>query len=396
MSDKEKICGDTVFRQLFIEMRRYRDLEHRIVTWWTTILVAIMAAFVGFGRDAISLSCGARLFATVFVLVLASVMWLLMRYSNKRYHERWDKAKEYYPHPALRLCPKPRLFETCILKSIRMSGFQLMQWAMGIITLGFCIFLWWIPTKGAAQVNDVAYTVGGTNMLLWQTIGVWFQAIFLLGAVIYAACYARAARQQVDVTQEQVEATLAGRAGLFVNDPLTAEQFMEHSARVRGIEQQPNWEHVKDEWLVIEVTNGGDNAMNVRLCAKWKGGHESAEWDKMMSESECVSEIESMVNNSKGKPAEGAKQVGTWQVWQLRSGESMFVCSPRPDTEDEKKRVLGLIWWAPGYLKWSQCIQLEEKDGKWGGNWSFGKPLRDEKGKAYWPRRKGGKLPPPK
>ncbi len=225
MNCKNEVTADTVFRELYAEMRRYRDLEHRIVTWWTTILLAIMAAFVGFGRDAAPLSSGVKVFGLLFVPALAVVMWRLMKYSNDRYHELRKRTEKYYYQEAFDLPKTPRLRERTWFRripllgripqlgQIRLSGLFFMTVPMAIITLGFCSFLW-IPIKGATQVNGATYIVAGANMMLWQTRALWVTAGILLATLCAVICYARAAQRSADAQEELTEATLRARTGL--------------------------------------------------------------------------------------------------------------------------------------------------------------------------------------
>ncbi len=212
MDDKNKVSADTAFEQLFIEMRRYRDLEHRIVTWWTTILLAIMAAFVGFGGDRVQLSWVVKGFGIVFVVALGFVMWRLVKHSNVRYRQlRAKSEKPPYCERAFRLPCAPRLRETTWFRHIpvlgqipqlgriRLSGFFFMTLAMFIITAGFCAFLLWIPAKGATQMNAVSW------MTAVQTIALVATAIILGFTLCRVVQYAKAARRQAEILADQFD-----------------------------------------------------------------------------------------------------------------------------------------------------------------------------------------------
>ncbi len=387
MNDQQDIPPHVVFEQLFIEMRRYRDLEHRIVVWWTTILLAIMAAFVGFAENAVLGSWQVSLIGVSFVGALGYVMWRLMEYSNQRYNQLRKKAEKHYYQEAFKLpemCP---------------SGFGLMTWAMAIITFGFCIVLfvlWFIPARGGTEM-DVASVV-----LVVRTAAYVVLVAKTLGETRKMA---EAADSSAEAAREQVEATLAGRAGVLVNDPMTVKQFLGEHNKDGDEPSGKDWDGLNEKWLVIQVTNGGNNtAMNVRLCAKWKCGHESAPSEKtgrMRSACECVRYLRCMVTTP-GKIEElEKKEVGTWQVWQLRRDESRFVLMPKPpsdvcEKERDDKHALGLVWWGPGYLKWSNAIILQPPETagrRWGSNWNRARPLRGKAGHAYWPRQNCGPLP---
>lgn len=46
MSNGVTINPDTVYTQLYFEMRRYRDYELSVATWWTTMLLALLSGII--------------------------------------------------------------------------------------------------------------------------------------------------------------------------------------------------------------------------------------------------------------------------------------------------------------------------------------------------------------
>lgn len=392
MNCKNKVTADTAFAQLFIEMRRYRDLEHRIVTWWTTILLAIMAAFVGFGGDVVPLPSEVRWFGIGFVFLLGSAMWCLMKYSNNRYQERWKKTKEYYCHPAFALSPKPPLFENCRLKWICPSGFQITTTVMAIITLGFCGFFWWISAKGASQMNDATYIVAGINWTAWQTITLGATAIILLITLVHVKRYAAAARASAKATEDQVEATLRGQAGVFVTDPIwTVKEYPRHLGEHSGLGRSDSGEAMstatlkhnflfEDEWLAIEIVNeGASRAVNISLWAKWVPCSDASAEQRgdMQPAPRCTTEIVPTLNKVGDEIARWGQDFKVWRRWDLGPGESVLACLVPPGKEVcDDQRELVLTWYDPAYACRRCIIQLNkqkpvhEKQGKWTTSWN--------------------------
>lgn len=249
--------------------------------------------------------------------------------------------------------------------------------AGGLLLGAFLVHLW---TTGHPEAT----------LLLVQTIVLVATAIILAFTLVSVKHYAHeawrtaeAAHQQVEVTQEQVEATLTGKTAIFLEPPIkTVEEY-----RRDGYDMG----NLPPKWLILKVTNEGQmKAINVEACASWTcpRGHESApDYGAMKKEGELHKFDQ--------------KEYGTWWAWRLRPGElRCFYLKPpeRGHPNDPREgRCLGLIWWGPGYTKWTNWILLQEEDGgKWSMNWLLGKPRRG----AYdcWPQTEGGDLPelPPK
>ncbi len=259
--------------------------------------------------------------------------------------------------------------------------------------------------------------VGGAGLLLWhtgrgtnaaQTIVLGVQTLVLAVTAGFVVWYAWEAKRAADAGEEHVEATLLGRAGVLVNDPMTVKEFLEEYDKDKDGEKpsEEGWELLDEKWFVIQVTNQGDNtAANVRLCAKWMGGSPAAPGEqtgRMRSACECVRYLRCMATTPDEIEKLEKKEIGTWREWQVRGDESRFMLMPKPpsdvcDKDWDDKHALGLVWWGPGYLKWSSNVMVQHpktKAGKWGGGWERARPRRGDEWKEFWPRNPNGKLHP--
>jgi hypothetical protein len=87
------VSPDAVYREMYTELRRYRDYELTVATWFTTILLALLAGVfvIGFGREYRS-PCHSSISLVgtilgVFVLILGLIGWRSSRYAGMRYDE---------------------------------------------------------------------------------------------------------------------------------------------------------------------------------------------------------------------------------------------------------------------------------------------------------------------
>jgi len=130
--NQRPLSVDTMYQQLYTEMRRYRDHEHGVVTWWTTILLAVVAGIIHFSTQGQGIHYGIRVGLIVGVLSLSAAMTCLIAYSNRRYHDLREHTNRYYDHV---FQPRPEL------TVMRIGGFIRTLIPMWIVTIGACALL---------------------------------------------------------------------------------------------------------------------------------------------------------------------------------------------------------------------------------------------------------------
>lgn len=123
---------DTMYEQLYIEMRRYRDHEQGVVTWWTSILLAVVAGMMHFSTREQGIHYGVRVGLVIALVWLSSAMTCLIDYTNRRYHDLRKHTNKYYDHV---FQPRPEL------TVMRIGGFIRTLIPMWIVTIGACALL---------------------------------------------------------------------------------------------------------------------------------------------------------------------------------------------------------------------------------------------------------------
>jgi membrane protein YqaA with SNARE-associated domain len=98
---------DTVYREFYNEMRRYRDYEFQSSTWYTAMLIAILGFLISvrFGKPAdltvfgaaVANNCLVKLALILGTGVLGGTSWFLVRYASHRYEELRKYANELEP-----------------------------------------------------------------------------------------------------------------------------------------------------------------------------------------------------------------------------------------------------------------------------------------------------------
>ncbi len=198
------------------------------------------------------------------------------------------------------------------------------------------------------------------------------QAIFLALAFGAAVFYGLCAYRQVEATKEQLDATylLAGRASLFVSDPI-------HTVRdFAGLYLMPAAEceltEGVSEWLMIEISNEGQGpAINVDVCANWvQPGYDKG------------TEVLPSANMASPKALEWLlahicsdhRQYQVWRHWRLLPGESRFLyfrCPPYPYEATESEHRLRVRWYDPNGegWEWEPKVFYRPADKTWYTGW---------------------------
>ena len=95
INNSDEVSKDTVYSELYAEMRRHRDCEITISTWYMVILLGISGAIlsVKFGSNYPELSqflnnsWRIRSLITLFVLLIGFSGWYSAKFASQRYHE---------------------------------------------------------------------------------------------------------------------------------------------------------------------------------------------------------------------------------------------------------------------------------------------------------------------
>lgn len=92
---KREVCENTVYTELYAELRRYRDYEFTSSTWYSALLLAILGFLVAsrFGDTAprfallLETSCAAKVLFVAVAALIAGTSTFLVWYSYARYQE---------------------------------------------------------------------------------------------------------------------------------------------------------------------------------------------------------------------------------------------------------------------------------------------------------------------
>ncbi len=106
VAKSKKVSVDTMYEQLYIEMRRYRDHEQWVATWYTTILLAILAAAMhSWTKDGSQELLHAMHYWHIMCIAIGlgllsyAMTWLIL-YTNRRYNDLRAHVKKYYDNIA--------------------------------------------------------------------------------------------------------------------------------------------------------------------------------------------------------------------------------------------------------------------------------------------------------
>jgi len=137
-SAAEQIEPDAIYAQLYTEMRRFRDHEKAVVTWYTTILLAMIGAVIGYwphidlGDTGDMLELKVTL-AALIVVVTGSMHYLIW-YTSRRYRDLRDYTNEHYDREPNR----PPL----VLRNVPLSGHNATIILLWILTFAFgCVLV---------------------------------------------------------------------------------------------------------------------------------------------------------------------------------------------------------------------------------------------------------------
>lgn len=162
----DKLSINHVYDQLYHEMRRHRDYELTVATWWATLLLALLSGIVwaksqdwGLAKDLIEHSI-AKSLLTAFVLAVGFGLLQALHYTNLRYNT-WRTTCNKFAEPEFvkeaagklrkHNCWTPLMTIVTIIIAI-ISGILLVLWyeqtwwALGL-SVGwacFALIYWWV------------------------------------------------------------------------------------------------------------------------------------------------------------------------------------------------------------------------------------------------------------
>jgi hypothetical protein len=104
---RNKIDAKVAYEQIFHEMRRYRDYELTVATWWNTVLLALFSGIIWAKSQAagnfaytLSQSWTANFLLTAFVLAMGAGILHSLRYTSVRY-STWRSTINQFEEPDL-------------------------------------------------------------------------------------------------------------------------------------------------------------------------------------------------------------------------------------------------------------------------------------------------------
>ena len=94
----DKVKSETVYGEVYNEMRRYRDFEFTSSTWYTALLLAAFGFLIAtrYGETAsrfdliLATSCTLKLLVVLGAAIIAATSNFLVWYSHQRYRELRD------------------------------------------------------------------------------------------------------------------------------------------------------------------------------------------------------------------------------------------------------------------------------------------------------------------
>gem|GEM_PF-6795218 len=103
----QEVSKDTVYREMYTEMRRFRDYQFTSSMWYTLQLIAIEAGLISSKYDnkwcdlekALSNCCCLKLLVALVAIVIATIASFLIWYSHSRY-EAIRAATDKYLEPS--------------------------------------------------------------------------------------------------------------------------------------------------------------------------------------------------------------------------------------------------------------------------------------------------------
>lgn len=86
----KRVSSDIAYQELYQEMRRYRDYELSVSTWYTAILLAILsgvftAKYGDLGLDQLASECVTKFIAAFVVLITGGSGIYSIWFSHRRY-----------------------------------------------------------------------------------------------------------------------------------------------------------------------------------------------------------------------------------------------------------------------------------------------------------------------
>jgi len=97
LANHDMASCDIVYQELYEEMRRYRDYELSVATWYTAILAAIFGVLIAIKPQLDSLNCVVKSLIVALILLLGISSLYSICYAHKRYNQRREIADKLEP-----------------------------------------------------------------------------------------------------------------------------------------------------------------------------------------------------------------------------------------------------------------------------------------------------------
>ena len=141
---------DMIYEQLYTEMRRFRDHEKAVVTWYTTILLAMMGALISFSAQTnVQIDDMLKLTLAALIVAVTGSMHYLIWYTSRRYRDLRDYTNEHYDRPPNR----PPLD----LRNVPLSGHNATVILLWILTFALGCVLLHMPPDASSDSSHMRH-----------------------------------------------------------------------------------------------------------------------------------------------------------------------------------------------------------------------------------------------
>lgn len=174
MCNQDTPDANYLYTQMYTEMRRYRDYETTVATWWATLLLALLGGLIaaqgnrcppGLAENLLK-QCCIKAFLTLAVVSIGAGLLHALHYTNIRYNTLRHECNIYFKDPQ----ELKRIGTT--LRTEHKGWTPLYTIVLIVITLiGAILFVIWAgPCASASGIVPASLWIG---MAVW----IWFSRL---------------------------------------------------------------------------------------------------------------------------------------------------------------------------------------------------------------------------